>query len=839
MFGRKKRDAGAAAPPPDMVSLMDPSSDGDGAEAAVAGSVMDAGVRPRKRRGRRKDSVVPPLGALTRVRGGHEGCLEDYGGFRYAVWEVFGGDVLDNVSVNGWSSILNGIEFPVQVLIRQHAPDYSVVRDNLRGSRPEHMRDGWVGAVCDSLLTYLKDVEERTLALSRQWYIICREEKVVELGSALVASGFDVQRLDDARLGMLLQACVSGMGVGHTQDMYQVREEANHLELNHRQAALYEVRKWPRSISPIFLERLLRSGEELDVSLWIGPVSQRESNSRLLMQRSRFEGSRLVSEQKGRLVPPEVQLAISDIIRISDGVERGVSRLYRRSMSVAVYGRTTGGLRAAQEKVEGHFRSALASVQKMKFRQGQAFARLLPVCRPGMLDADLTDTDTMVRLFPFGPRDMDRREGTLMGKDLRSGTSIFFDGFSPKAMNGHMVLMARSGAGKSYFTKLRMLRESSRGIRIYVIDPEGEYGTVARTLGGRVFVPGSKGYGLNPFVFQYSGGSDFEGDLTRRVASLCALVGVMLEGNLTQELKASIDHCLTMFYANEVREFGGTGTLGRGGIGAFHQFLTSDAVVDYGGRELAQLLSPFATGSSRFLMQESDSDLLSNEAPITTFNLKNLPNRLKPVATSVCAEVVWGLAVTDPRPRILIVDECWTVLSTPSGAEALLTIVKRARKYRLGLITITQDVQDFLAENAAMGAIAGHAGRSLLQNSALKLALQQDQAALGLVVDALGLNGDMADFLEKSLRGQGLLVGEQGDCYPVGIFATPEESELIESRDWLRDGEDGGLMDLEPSAGLASEVPSADEVADGAMAARISRLLAAERAADEGGRVAA
>ena len=828
-FGRKKPITVLEEPGPDAMSLVDPSADGasSGEAAGVAAS------EGRKRRGRRKDSVIPPVGTLTKIRRVHDKCIEDYGGFRYAVWEVFGGDVLDNVSVNGWAAILNGIEFPVQVLIRQHTPDYSVARDRLREARPEHMREGWVNSVCDSLLGYLKDVEDRTLALSRRWYIVCRNEKAVELGSALSQSGFDVDRLDDIRLGLLLQACVSGMGFGHTQDVYQIKEDVNSLQLNHRYGAVYEVNRWPRSISPIFLERLLRTGEELDVSLWIDPLSQRESNSRLLMQRSRFEGSRIVSQQKGRLVPAEVELAISDIVRISDGVERGVCRLYRRSMTIAVYGRSVPGLRGAREKVEGHFRSALAGVLNMRFRQGQAFSRMMPACRPGMAEADLTDTDTLLRLFPFGPRDLDTQEGTLLGKDLRSQTSIFLDGFSPAAMNGHMVVMARSGAGKSFFTKLRTLRESSRGIPIYIIDPEGEYGSIARALGGRVFVPGSKGYGLNPFVFRYAPDSDFEGDLTRRVASLGALVGVMLEGNLDQELKATIDHCLTRFYDREYRESRGEPVLGKGGMKSFHDFLKSDELAGSGGPELAQLLSPFATGSSRFLMQESDNDLLADEAPVTSFNLKNLSNRLKPVATSVCAEVVWGLAVTDPRPRILIVDECWTVLSTPSGAEALLTIVKRARKYRLGLMAVTQDVQDFLSENHGIGAIAGHAGRSLLQNSALKLALQQDQAALPQVVDALGLNGDMADFLEKSLRGQGLLVGEHGDCYPMGIFATPEESELIENRDWLRDGDAASeAVEMEPAA-LETFAPGAEEVPEGALSARLSRLLAQERSADD------
>ena len=253
--------------------------------------------------------------------------------------------------------------------------------------------------------------------------------------------------------------------------------------------------------------------------------------------------------------------------------------------------------------------------------------------------------------------------------------------------------------------------------------------------------------------------------------------------------KAIIDRCLTGFYARELQDVEGNGgVLARGGIRDFYRYLESDEAEPFGGLELAHLLSPFATGTARFLMEDSSHNLLENEAPVTSFNLKNLSSSLKPVATSICSEVVWSLAVSSPRPRRLVVDECWTVLATPSGADALINIVKRARKYQLGLLTITQDVQDFLAEHSGVGAITGHAGRSLLQNSAMKLALSQDPAALPQVVDALGLSQDEGAFLAGSLRGQGLLINESGTSFPMDIVSTALERDLVEDQSWRQDG---------------------------------------------------
>ena len=692
--------------------------------------------------------------------------------------------------------LLNSIEYPVQVLVRQHAPEFSGVRRRLLNERPAEMRVGMINEVGNSLLEYLTSLEDGGRVVAREWYVVAHESRSMELSSIMNQCGFEIGRLGDEELGVLLEACVSGMGFGHKQDLYQVVEEKSELELNYRYMSVYDVHKWPRRISTLFLEQLMRTGEEMDISIWLWPVSQRESHSTLQMQRSRFEGARISAEQKGKLVPPGVELAIDDATRIADEIERGVSRLFRRTMTVAVYGRDRQSLKEVGEKVAGHFRSSLAGARLMKLQQGKGMAAMMPALRRGLGDMNLTDSGTMQRMFPFSPQDLDRRTGTLFAMDMRSRTPVMYDPFDPSAMNAHMVVLARSGGGKSFFTKLRVVRETQCGIPTYLIDPEGEYGVITRALGGDVFVPGSPGYGLNPFVIGYSD----EGDLAKRISSLGSLVAVMLEGQVDQDLKASIDACLMGFYRRELVETGG-GFLGRGGMTAFHEFLERDEAKEKGGKELAHLLARFATGSAQFLMRGDARNLLENEKAVTSFNLKNLAGPLKPVATAICAEVVWGLAVTAPRPRRLVVDECWTVLATPSGAESLITIVKRARKYQLGLLTITQDVQDFLAETQGVGAIVGHAGRSLLQNSATKLALSQDPAALRLVAEALGLSEDVEQFLGGVLRGQGVLVGERGDVYPVEIVSTDLERAMVVDDSWRQDGDapmdevDIGLME--------------------------------------------
>ena len=236
----------------------------------------------------------------------------------------------------------------------------------------------------------------------------------------------------------------------------------------------------------------------------------------------------------------------------------------------------------------------MSSSRLLKFRQTDSFAAMMPACRRGLGEMDLTDSETMLRLFRSVPMIWTGVPVLSSGWTCVAAPPVLFDPFDPGALNGHMVVLARSGAGKSFVTKVIVEREALRDIPVYIIDPEGEYGVITEALGGEVFVPGSPGYGLNPFVIGFADA----GDLAKRVSSLCSLVGVMLEGQVNQMLKASIDRCMTAFYKAELMRVGNTGLLGQGGIESFHNFLSTDAAKDMGGPELAHLLSPFATGSA-------------------------------------------------------------------------------------------------------------------------------------------------------------------------------------------------------------------------------------------------
>ena len=739
-----------------------------------------------------KQRKLPVLNRLTMVR--HvdevEHVIVDWGWKRWVVWEVDGAESGNETVLNGWMNFLNSISTPIQILVRQHRPAMDHAREYYMGLRPDSMSTGRVAQVADSLVRFLEATAHSTNVVWRRYYVIADAENFPEVNSQLVQGGFRARRLTGEDLWELYSGVSSGMGAGHKQPAYQAVVRRNYVEFNQRYGQFYDVYRWPRSVDLMFVEQLFQTGEELDLSLWIWPMGGRESHSRLIMQKSRAEGSRLHALERGKMVPPDIEATIEDVSRLLRDVEKGLSRLYRITLTVGVYGRTRTDLKRAAFKVVGHYRSKMSAARLLTYRHDAGFRACVPAGRRGVGEQYVTDTQTMIRLFPFSPPDMYKGSGTLFGLDMRSRSPVLFDPFL-YGMNAHQVIMARSGAGKSFYVKLRVVREASRGIPYYVIDPDGEYGTLAGALGGTVLVPGRPGHGLNPFAVTFTG----YGDLMIRVGGLVSLVEVMLQGEVDQRRQAIIDRCLVSFYGAQLKESGHSAKqlmsdqpeLGVGGMEAFFTFLRTGAEGD-DGMELAGLIERFATGTVQYLMGGSGRNLFADEAPITTFNMRNLSTALKPVATSVCSEVVWGLAISNPRNRFMVVDECWTVLSTPSGAEALLTIAKRARKYKLGLIPITQDVQDFLAEDANAGAISGHAGTALLQNSGSKMILSQDSAALPLVGTALQLNEDAMMFLKGCVTGQGLLITDQGK-FPVDVVATPEEKDLLLDDSWRQDGE--------------------------------------------------
>ncbi len=696
--------------------------------------------------------------------------LEDDGpvrldGQKLGVCEVLGLE-LDEPKLGAFAGALNACDFPLQLLVRQHPPGLGKLRDDLEAAQPEGLPSR-TKAAAESLRRLLGELETREGILDRRFYAVCEYERMDELRSLLVRAGLSIHPLTGRQLRMLVLACALGGAPREIDEETPVEVEFNRREIkigDHLARALH-LGNWPRSLSPGFLQGLLAAGAPMDLSLHLGPIPTSVAARTLEWQKVRFESARSLSVRKGKSLSSEAEIALEDVMRLRDEVQRGRERLFHASLSLTLHAPDEESLAEITQTAKAHFASTLGKLDALPFRQREGLLSTLPLGLNTVAVWRTLDTTSLALLYPFSPPDLDTRGGDLRGIDLRASSPVVYDPWDGTHLNANTAVLARSGSGKSFATKLGVLRGLCRGVVAYVIDPEGEYADMARAAGGRVLSPGVDGQGMNPFVIDRT---DPE-ELLQRIGSLRRLIEVMVGEPLGAERRASLDHALAAYYA-QPRE--------RTGFGDFFTFLKGDEAD--GDPGLARLLRPFATGSLRHLLTDKGDDLLTNEALVTVFDLHLLEPELRPAATMVCTETVWAAAARDPRPRLLVVDEVWSIMQHPEGAAFMVSMAKRARKHRLGLQFITQDVQDLLSEDPSR-AITGHSGRALLQNAAFKLLLQQDAAAISTVGDAFDLPEDLQRWLLSCPRGDGLLLA-RGNRFPIRIEATPEEAELVEWR---------------------------------------------------------
>ena len=685
-------------------------------------------------------------------------------GVKLGVCEVMGLEI-DGPKLGAFAGALNALDFPAQLLIRQHPPRLGGMRDKLRESRPADLPPQ-TRAAAESLDRLLTGLESRDGILDRRFYAVCEFGRIDDLRGMLARAGLSVHPLRGRQLRMfLVSAALGGTPAEFDRDK-EIEVEINRrdVRVGDRLVRSLHLGKWPRSLAPGFLQGLMAAGAPMDLSIHLGPIPADQAARTLEWQKVRFESAQSLSLKRGRTLSPEAEIALEDVTRLRDEVQRGRERLFHSSLSVTLHARDEDSLKEMTQRAKAHFAATLGKLDNLSFRQREGLLSSLPLALNAVATWRTLDTSSLARLFPFSPPDLDTRSGTLYGIDMRACSPVVYDPWDGTHLNANTAILARSGSGKSFSTKLGVLRGLTRGVTAYVIDPEGEYADMARAAGGHVLSPGVPGQGMNPFVIDKG---DPE-ELLQRIGSLRRLIEVMVGERLSAERRASLDHALAGYYA-QPRE--------RTGFRDFYKYLRED---EAGDPDLAGLLRPFATGSLRYLLSDEGDDLLRNEALVTVFDLRLLEPELRPAAAMVCTETVWAAAAQDPKPRLLVVDEVWSIMQHPEGAAFLVSVAKRARKHRLGLQFITQDVQDLLSEDSSR-AITGHSGRALLQNAAFKLLLQQDAAAVSAVGDAFDLPEDLQRWLLSCPRGDGLLL-TRGNRIPIRVEATPEETAVIEWR---------------------------------------------------------
>ena len=525
--------------------------------------------------------------------------------------------------------------------------------------------------------------------------------------------------------------------------------------------------RWPRSLAPGFLQGLMAAGAPMDLSVHVGPIPAEQAARTLEWQKVRFESAQSLSFKRGRTMSPEAEIALEDITRLRDEVQRGRERLFHASLSVTLHAKDEASLREMTQRRRPTSPATLGKLDNLAFRQREGLLSTLPLALNAVAEWRSLDTSSIARLFPFSPPDLDTRSGTLYGIDMRACSPVVYDPWDGTHMNANTAVLARSGSGKSFATKLGVLRGITRGITAYVISPRASTRTwPAQPEGG--WLSGRH----EPFVID-KGDSE---EMLQRIGSLRRLIEVMVGESLGAERRASLDHALAGYYA-QPRE--------RTGFRDFYKYLQEDEAGDAG---LARLLRPFATGSLRHLLSDEGDDPAGQRGP---------GHRLRPapLGTGAASRRRDGLhrdGVGRGRPG---------PQTPPAGGRRGVEHYAAPRGRGLhgqhgearpqapaGLQFITQDVQDLLSEDTSR-TITGHSGRALLQNAAFKLLLQQDAAAaIRTVGDAFDLPEDLQRWLLSCPRGTGCCCRRATASRPHRGHPGGDSGHRVEARTPLEKG---------------------------------------------------
>lgn len=533
---------------------------------------------------------------------------------------------------------------------------------------------------------------------------------------------------------------------------------------------------YPREIYTGWLSSLINIDEVLDISMYVYPVESQVVLNNLRKKVTQLEASASINNEKGRVRDPALEAAINDAEELRDQLQVGAERFFRFGLYVTLWADSLDELNFVQQKIETIFGQQMVFSKVASSQQEQGLNSSVPQMSDQLQIRRNMNTGAISTSFPFTSADLTDNTGILYGINMHNNGLVIFDRF--RLENANMVVFAKSGAGKSFTVKLEALRSMMLGTEVIIIDPENEYQKLADAVGGAyIRLSLNSQTRINPFDLPRVIDTDEASDALRaNLVTLHGLFRLMLGGSqlgpngvpigaLTPVEEADLDQALIDTYAR----------VGITGDPLTHNSPPPtisdlyDTLLHMGGSgpSLAQRLRKYTTGTFAGIFSQQSNIDINN--PMVVFNIRDLEDELRPVAMYIVLSHIWNITRTDQRKRMLIVDEAWQLMKYEDSANFLFSLAKRARKYYLGLTTITQDVEDFMSSKM---------GRAIVANSSMQLLLKQSTSAVDVLSDVFKLTEEEKKRLANFPIGQGLFFAGQSHVH-IQIQASPTEQQLI------------------------------------------------------------
>lgn len=542
-----------------------------------------------------------------------------------------------------------------------------------------------------------------------------------------------------------------------------IEVDFDHVRVNDVYFRTFFVAGYPRFVSPGWLEQVVNFNATLDISFFIYPVEIKGILDDFRRKIAEMEAEIYTDLERGKIVNPSTQAKLDDARSLQEDLVKGTEHFFEFSFYVTVKAPSLEQLNFISRQVASTMQSLLALPRQATLDMNSAFVSTSPFGIDRLSITRNMDTTSLATTFPLTSTELSSDEGILYGINPQNDSFVIFNRFSLE--NSNLTVFATSGAGKSYFVKLESIRSLMMGTEIIIIDPESEYKTLCDAVGGQyISFSFSSSSRINPFDLSqiYEEG---ENQLGLKILSLHSLFKIIM-GDLKPTEEARLDRALVMAYkAKGITTDPETQNKEPPLMEDLYKALIGMEVEE--ALDLAARIEKFVKGSYVGIFDQPTNIEITN--PLTVFGVRELQDELRPIAMFIILDFIWTKVKRDLKRRLLVVDEAWHMMRHKDSAQFLWSLVKRARKYYLGLTTITQDVEDFLSQDI---------GKAIVTNSALRVLLKQSPAAIDRVGDTFYLSQGERQLLLGANVGEGIFFAGNNHV-PIRIVASPEEHELI------------------------------------------------------------
>ena len=537
------------------------------------------------------------------------------------------------------------------------------------------------------------------------------------------------------------------------------------INLGDKIARTFFVISYPRYLTDNWFSPIINLDKVFDVSIFIHPIDTSEILRSFQKKVAEVQSQISIREGKGLVRDPMLDTAYQDLEGLRDSLMQAQEKMFDVGLYITIYADNDNELFKIESEIKSLLESKLIYIKPALFQQDEAFKSIIPTGTDLLGIHQKLNTEPLSSLFPFVSFDLTSDKGILYGVNRHNSSLIIFDRFS--LPNYNSIMFATSGAGKSYATKLEIIRTLMFDTEVIVIDPEREYEYLSEAVGGRYFnIALSSDHHINPFDLPIPSSDETGADVLRaNTINLVGLFRIML-GGLTPEEDSIVDRAITETYAlKDITADSDFANIEPPLLSDFEMIL---AGMD-GSGSLIQRLTKYTHGSwASFLDQPSNVDI---NRKFVVFSVRDMEDELKPVAMYIVTHYIWNAVRKNIKKRLLVVDEAWWMMKSEDTASFLYSIAKRGRKYYLGLATITQDVGDFMKSTY---------GVPIVTNSSIQLLLKQSPSTIDVLQKTFNLTDEEKYLLLEANVGEGIFFAGLKHV-AVKVISSYTEDQIITS----------------------------------------------------------